>query len=448
MITEGIHLIFNRIFKESSLHFEPILGRVQSTNISDIQKIAPPEDNCQKYLFSAQLEVPHIRGHKSVPIQGLISLQDNKNHKADLVDCSANASLETWELANGIVLSDGYVRLRSMDGKISARISGTIRYIDCADVETGGVLDTEILYDPEDMDRIYLGTLLKDAYLNIGKDIHLSGATIKFELCTKPYEKGNPLPYFIDEMDELLFQYYKPIPLTSMCIKGIGDNPITMSISMSAMPPHIAQTTLSVFPARLRVPFLGKNSYLFISNQASDESFSINIKDEWGAFISSTPHLTLVNSEDPSGPSLVEGGSFFIGRLECIGFSQARLLLASELINATAFPQSKWPQELPVQKITFAVSESGEPQLNLKFNQLAIDGFLISDAQDAKKPLEASLCQNGLSFGKGYSVSFGLPGQSRGILPAFIIDNKCDVWINTDGRKIDLREWIREHCSS
>jgi hypothetical protein len=441
MKNEPIPFLFNRLFGENSVHFDSL----QETGNLDQNNIALQGDTRQKYEFSGKIRVPHKNGSEVVEIKGFIVLNLNEAEKPELVDCLAMASLETWDLADGIVLSDGYVRLTNKEGKITARLSGTIRFFDCTDVETGGVLDTEIVYDPDDRDQIYLGTLLKDAYLNIGKDIQLFGATIKFELCTKPYEKSNPSPSLVDEMDELLFQCYKPIPLASMCITGVGDNPITMSISLSAMASEAAQATLSVFPARLRTAFLGENSYLFISNQSSDEPFTINIKNEWEAHISSTPHLTLVNSEDPSGPSLVTGGSFLTGRLNCIGFTKARLLLASELINAKAFPLSNWPQELPAQKISFSISETGEPRLNLEFNQLSIDGFLISDAQDTRKPLKAALCKKGLSFEKGYSVSRGLPNCPRSILPSFFIDNTCCVWITTEGRKIDLRDWIGEY---
>jgi hypothetical protein len=350
----------------------------------------------------------------------------------------------TWELAEGIVLSCGRVRIVNNAGRITKRISGDLRLLDCEGVETGGFIDTEIIPDPCDPDRMYLGTLVKNAYLNIGKNIRLQGGTIRFELCSTPHMPGKPLPYHIDEMDELLFQTTDPVPLGAMHIVGVGNDPVTLSMSINALTPGNVRAFISLYPASLFIPVFGKNTVVFLTGENKDNVIEMDIKNEWSNILSSSPHLNLVSPLDHEGKSLVEGAFLLIGRLECRGMSCARLSLSSYLNYATAFPQSKWPQKLPYQKITFSISETGEPSLMLKFNPLSIDSFLISSNNGKDELLEAALCDKGLLFNKGYLFSQESSGQPRRRLPPFIIDNACRVLVEAEGEMIEMRDWFSE----
>jgi hypothetical protein len=244
-------------------------------------------------------------------------------------------------------------------------------------------------------------------------------------------------------MDEMLIQCSEPIPLASWHISGIGDKPITMSINVNALTPGRVQTSLSVFPVRLRIPFLGENSYLFIAGQEGGSSFSLDLTEQWGAFISSSPDLYLILPADPGGPSLIEGISFFTGRLDAVGLSQATLSISSELIEATAFPSSKWPQKMPAQKISFSLSATGNVSLFLKLNPLIIDDFSILSNREKEDFLEAELFDKGLKFKKGYRMSQGHPKKLPRELPAFFIDNYCRVWVEAGAGVVDLKTWVK-----
>jgi hypothetical protein len=170
----------------------------------------------------------------------------------------------------------------------------------------------------------------------------------------------------------------------------------------------------------------------------------MDVKNEWSNFISSSPHLHLVDPLDPDGPSLVECTCLLTGRLECKGISHARLSLSSPLDCATAFTRSKWPQELPYQNIAILVSETGVPQLDLAFNPLKIDGFLIYSAEGNDKHLIASLDGNGLAFKGKFLVSHESSSKPPRVLPPFFVDNHCRVWVHAADKKKEIREWMTD----
>jgi len=180
---------------------------------------------------------------------------------------------------------------------------------------------------------------------------------------------------------------------------------------------------------------------VFLTGENSDNIIQMDVKNEWSNILSSSPHLSLVSPLDPGGKPLATGAFLLIGRLECRGVSRARLTLSSHLNYARAFPQSKWPQELPYQKITFSISETGEQSLTLKFNPLSIDGFLIVNDKGKDELLEAALCDKGFRFKKDYLLSKESSGQPPRQLPSFVLDNSCRVLLDVEGETVELSEW-------
>ncbi len=430
MNEKTVHLLLCNLLAECTVHFEQYIDNTINAN------------KIRKYAFQGKIRIPHKKAPQLVRMHGFITAKTDEAGSDTIVDCEGITYLDAWDLAEGLVLINGCIRLLCIEGRIRVKIEGTVRLIDCQDFETGGVLDTEILYDEEDPQRMYLGTLVKDSYLNIGKHFHLQGGTIRFEFCSKPHETDQPLPYHLDEMDELLFQCTDPIPLGAMHIVGIGSDPVTMSININALSPGNVRTSIFLFPARILFSVVGENTMLFLSGDRKDGIIEMNVGGEWSNFISSSPHVHLVNPRDPTGPSLIEGGGLFTGKLDCTGLSLPRLSLSSPLTNAKAFPQSKWPQELPAQKISFSVSEIGKPNFIIKFNPISIDGFLISNAKGKDESLHASLNERGFSFNSGYLVARESSNQAPRKVPAFIIDNKCRVWVEVSGTAIEMRDWF------
>ncbi len=431
MINETIRRLLSAVFEEDSIRCEPV-------------DVSPRDGTGGRYSISGKIRVPHASGRKFIELHAVITLKMDDGHGYPVVDCEGKAILGIWEIAKGIVISDGCIRLVNKNGRVVAQISGALRYSDGGNFETGGTLDAAILCDQDDPDRMYIGTLVKDAWLNIGRDIHLCGATIRFESCTKPPEPGLPLPYGIDEMDEYLFQCTRPVPLSLLFLTGLGEKPVTMSISINALDPYNVRTGLTVYPARLRVPGLGENTILFISGPMADQPFTIDTAGEWSAAISSNPCLHCVSPGEPGGPSLVEGVAFFIGKLEGKGFSSARLSVSSELTNAIAFPQSRWPQQMPDQRISLSVSEEGATRLDLVFNPLLFGDLSISGTAGEERPIHASLRENGLSFGEGCRVTRESPGRQFCALPSFAIDNRAGISIEENGKKVEIGDWLSE----
>jgi hypothetical protein len=447
MSDKNTRIMLEDFFKKRSILLEPsdivFMGEKEIT-LDSMEKI---KGTIQKYAVTGKVRVPHKNGVQSVQMNAVIVLKKEKNSypdKFEIVDCEGETSIGAWDMTESIVLSDTWVRLSYRGGKTAVHISGTLRLSGCEGFETGGDLDTEILTDPKDPDRMFLGTLVKNASLNIGKNIRLQGGTIRFEFCSKPYAPGSPFPYQIDEMDELLFQCTDPVPLGAMYIVGVGSNPVTMSMNIIALSPGNVRAFISLYPARIHVPMFGENTILFLSGEAKENIVEMDVKNEWSAFISSSPRLHLVDPLDPDGPPLVECTCLLTGRLECRGISHARLSLSSPLDCATAFTRSKWPQELPYQNISFLVSETGVPQLDLVFNPLKIDGFLIYSAEGNDKHLIASLDGNGLAFKGKFLVSHEPSGNPPRLMPPFIVDIHCRVWVLAADKKIEIREWMTD----
>jgi hypothetical protein len=435
MNIESIHRLLGDIFKRNTLVVRPT-----SKDASD----APPaeKENAPKYEISGKIRIPHRDGTGEVHLRGTLALDINKTGHPEITELEGSVLLGTWDLAQDILLSDAEVRLVAKNGPAAALISGALRRADCGGPETGGTLNAELLYDPKDPDRMYIGALATEAYLNIGKSFRFHGATIRFELCTKPHGSAKPLPYLIDELDELLIQSDKPFPLASWHVSGIGEQPLTLSIGINALTPGRTRTSLSVYSARLRIPFFGEKSSLFISGDVRENRFVIDLGNTWETFVTSSPHLWLVLPSDPHGPSLIEGISFFTGTLHAHGLSRASLTLSSDLIEATAFPAAAWPQRLPAQRIAFSLSTEGNIDLILKFNPLSIDGFSITSTLGKNVPLESALNERGLLFKKGYFLSRESAEERSLELPAFFIDNYCRVWVEAGEDTIELAQWV------
>jgi hypothetical protein len=430
-----IRAFFNNVFDTENFRAQPLT--------EDSGKV-------HGYAVFGFVNVPHRNGVKSVQMQVKVSVITDETNHPEIIECEGIASLGTWDIADGLVLSRCTVRIINKNGKAASIISGALRVVDCNDIEVGGDLEAEILRDPDDACRMYIGTLVANAFLFIGTkpakpdktNILFQGATIKLELCTKPHDSSKPLPYFIDELNELLFQSEETIPLGSWRISGIGKDPLTMSISINALSPGLVQTNLLVSPARLRIPFLGEDTYLFIAGPNPGGFFPINIRGKWDSFISSTPRISFVASADTNGPMIIEGASFLTGRFKAEGLSRAALSLSSELVDATAFPSGAWPQKMPDQKLSLAFEDTGTPDLVFKFYPLIIDGFRISNGKGKNNILKAALCHRGLLFKKGYSVSHESSPRKSRRLPEFIIDGSCRIWVNSGEKEIELAEWV------
>jgi hypothetical protein len=443
MTIKAVQNLLCNLFNKGPFSIRPLNNDSSQTNPCGPKAFAGGNTGPQKFAVSGKIGVPHRDSPQTVQMEGTIALNLYGAGQLEIVGFEGVTALGTWDLAEGIVLSKTQLRFFNKNGQAAVLLSGALRLADDGAIETGGALNAEIHHSSEDPDRMYIGTLLTEAYLNIGSALHFCGSTIRFELCTKPHENTRPLPYFIDEMDELLIQCSEALPLASWRISCIGEKPLTLSIGVNALKPGFVQTTLSVFPARLRIPFLSENSCLFVADREGDGSFTINIKGEWGSFISASPNFCLISPANPGGPSLIEGASFLTGRLDAKGLSQATISLSSELIKATAFPSSKWPQKLPDQKISFSISDPGDVRLILKFNPLSIDGFLIESQGGNDEPLEGALCKKGLKFKKGYLVSHESSEQHRE-LPALMIDNLCQVWVELKTGLMELEQWFRK----
>ncbi len=362
--------------------------------------------------------------------------------KTESIPGKGQEDLGILELAEGVVISKGKVTVSHNGGVVTKRVSGDLRLLGYEDVEAGGFLDAEIISDPDDRERIYLGTLLKDAYLHIGKNVRLQGGTMRFEYCSKSREPGKPPPYRIDEMDELLFQCTNPLPLGAIRIVGVGNDPVTLSLTVNAPTPENVSAYISLYPASIAVPGFGKNTIVFLAGEQEDSVVEMFLKNPWSNFLSTSPHFHLVAPCDPAGPPLVEGAGLLTGRLECRGLSCTRLTLSSQLNYAAAFPRSNWPQELPSQEIFFSIAEDGEPQLKIIFNPLTIDGYSLYDAGGKNKNLAGSLCDTGFSFKGEFLVS----PESSDIPPrpvsAFVVDNHCRVRVVVGDKKMEIRDWI------
>jgi hypothetical protein len=393
--------------------------------------------------ISINIMLPKKNGPQPILICGTITLQSFEDGAQTVINCSGENKIGCWEIAQGIILSEGIIRLSCHDNNIDIRLLGRIKYVNCPDCEIGGNLDTTILYDPDDPYRIYLGTLIHDAYLIVGTSVSLSGGTIKFELCTKPHDSSKPLPYCIDEMDELLFQCTEPLPVGKMHISGIENNPLTLSLSINALSADATQAFISLYPARILMLVFGENTTLFLSGNSQSNTIDINTNGPWSTFVSSSPHMHLVNKQEPLGPPLFDGVSFFTGSLECTGLTKAYLSLVSDLNTVTAFPQSKWPQELPPQRIAFSVSETGEVILVIKFNPIEIENFVIYSPHGNEETIEAALCDDEFYFKEGYLISQKPSDHSPRTLPQFSIDNNCRLRIHTAAGKLDLWEWMK-----
>jgi hypothetical protein len=355
---------------------------------------------------------------------------------------NGTADVGTLDLGGGIVISEGRLKVDSSAGKKIRRLSGNMRLCESDGFEAGGFLDANIVVHARDPDTWYIGTLVRNSFLNIGPTLRLTGGTIRFEYCSRTHAPGAPLPYAIDEMDELLFQTTDPVALGAFPVVGVGTEPVTVSMTVNALSPENIRACISLFPARIRIPDFGQNTCVFLSGEAAHNAVEIDVRNKWSAFVSTSPYVHLIDHHDPAGPSLIEGSGLFTGKLEGRGVSRASLSISTPLNDARAFPQSEWPQKLPSQNITFSVSESGAAHLDIFFNPLRVDGFLICSAEAEGMDLTGSLTGNVLSFKGEFLVTREGSNTPPRPLAAFAIDKLCRVWIDGAGKKTELQNWF------
>jgi hypothetical protein len=441
MVHKTIHELFNSVFNGNSsleFHEEDLKESFSDPSATD----AVFSDN-SRLLFSGTLRIPHADGLRSVPLQGVIGYKKDENGIPIIAGCEAGTSLGTWHLARGVVLVDGFLRLSCKNSRPEAFLSGKLRVLNCRNAKIGGMLDSRVLYDPSDQDRLHIGTLVSDAYLDIGNDIHLSGATIRFELCSKTHDTAAPPPYCIDEMDEYLFQCTENIGIGAMRLIGSADEPITLSLRIDALRPDDVRTLVTVQPVLLHAPVFGEENDLFASGPHGKNAFMINATGEWICFISSRPYLTLADPSDPSGALLIEGSAFFTGSLSGVGFSSGQLSIAAESFRGTAFRDGKWPQEMPDQRICLTVTESGNARMNFAFYPLVIGHMAMAGIDDKDSLLDAELSEKGLRFKAGCCAVNVIPEGEARTLPVFSIDSRCRVWVDPDNERTEIGEWLK-----
>jgi len=430
---------FKNIMRECS--FRPINDQgANAAVVSCPQEHRNDTGELREFIITGKVAVPRKSSVQWIHLNGRVLVKGDPDDGCSIVDCWGETALADCALADGIDLSAAAVRLAYRDGQAEVRIRGLLRIGTKDDVEAGGRIDARLHYCTDDPRGVCLGTLLQDAYIRFGDSISFNGATVKFELRTRHFGQPIPLPYSIDELDEFLFQSDTPIPVGIMDIRGIPGQPITFSVSASAAATDPVRLCLHVFPARLCVPFFGNETILFIHGDSCDAPFTVDMHGPWKAGISSNVRMQLMA---PAGKPLLQGTAALNGILSSRGWREAQLSIGAQLIHATIFPESPWPQELPDQKISFTVFPDRGAAMNVTMHPLRFGPILIQIPGDSNAPLEATLGLRGFRFsGKISLFSEPFPGELD--INVIEIDNSCRIWISAHGSEAAVAAWLEK----
>ena len=345
---------------------------------------------------SGKLCIPHKNGPAWISLSYSVEGSSVEDGSFVITNCSGEALLEKWNFADDLVLMKGRVYLVSVNNKIWVYLKGLVRYAETGGLSASGMLDSPVIQDPSDLDNVSLFALLTDVTLALNADSVLKGGTAWLALRAKSHDEALLTARPEDTDAERFFQYGKSLSLGSMSLCGIEDQPITLSVKIETGPHGASRLLLTLFPARLRASIFGEETMLFVHGDNYYDPFTIDTKGAWKASVSSNVFLQLKNPSDPTGPDLARGTASLRGTLSCTGLKADALALDSELNHGVAFPQSKWPQPLPYQKIILSVDSRGSASMNLVLQPFQTDAFSILSQAGADAPINASLCPQGL----------------------------------------------------
>ena len=371
---------------------------------------------------SGKICLPHKNGPTWISLSCSVEGSPDEDGLFTIADCSGEVLLETWDLADDLVLMKGRAYLVPINHEIRVHLKGLVQYADSGGLAVSGKLDSPIIQDPLDLENISLFALITDATLALNADSVLKGGTAWLAISAKSRDNALLVPRPEDTEAEYFFQYGKSLSLGSMSLTGIEPQPITLSVKIEAGPLGKSRLLLTLFPARLRTPLLGAEMILFVHEAHYDEPFTIDTTGRWNAFVSSNFSQQLKSPADPMGPDLMRATASLHGTLSCTGLKADALALDSELTNGIAFPESQWPQPLPYQKIRLSVDSRGSASLSLALQPFQTDAFSVISQTGADAPINASLCPQGLRLD---NVEVRGTGGERIHHGSMIVDGLC-----------------------
>jgi hypothetical protein len=217
-----------------------------------------------------------------------------------------------------------------------------------------------------------------------------------------------------------------------MRLHGIGDQPLTFSVSAKA---HDAGTQFAIeqFPAILRTKHLGDATTLFVHGQSYDQPFIIDTAGPWAAWVSSNIHLDLRVPGDHYDRSIVDGTAALSGTLECDGLRAQKLDLQSQLTRGVAFPSGAFPQQLPEQEIRLTIDTGDAASLRLRMNTVITDSLTIASPSGPQHGLDAALCSGGLRLADVLITTRTHPGDVREVRGSCVMDAAGDLTIDGAG---------------
>ena len=404
-------------FDAINQQFAPIMKECKVTVVSH-------KGEALTFSVSGKICLPHKNGPTWISLSCSVEGSQDEDGSFTIANCSGEVLLETWDLADTLVLMKGRAYLVPVNNEIRVHLKGLVQYTDTGGLAVSGKLDSPIIQDPSDPENVSLFALLLDATLALNADSHLSGGTAWLAISAKSRDDALLVPRPEDTEAEYFFQYGKSLSLGSMSLTGIEPQPITLSVKIEAGPHGKSRLLLTLFPARLRTPLLGAEMILFVHEAHYDEPFTIDTTGRWNAFVSSNFSQQLKSPADPMGPDLMRATASLHGTLSCKGLKADALALDSELTNGIAFPESQWPQPLPYQKIILSVDSRGSASMNLVLQPFQTDAFSILSQAGADAPINASLCPQGLRLENVEVRGTGGETIRHG---SMIVDGMC-VW--------------------
>ncbi|MBN1578762.1 MAG: hypothetical protein JW913_19520 [Chitinispirillaceae bacterium] len=392
-------------------------------------KVSSPQPESVQFTLQGNVAVPQAGGVRWISVCGSLTAEAQPDGSYSIIECAAEATISCLEFADGITLTNGRLLLAGCREKTEIHLHGNVRYTSLTDIESGGVLDAQIMYHCDHPACCAFSTLINNAYLTLGPTICLKKGTVRFELFSMPDIKDAFSRQF-NEDNELLFQFEEPVRLQPLSIEGIPGKPITMAVELQPSATTPSSLLLHIFPARLKSEYIGDETVLFLHGKHYDEPFTINTSGAWNAFLSSNVFMHLVAPDDPSGKALLKSAVMLHGTLSGNNLDSATILLHSTAeAQGTAFPESSWPQEVPCQMIELSVLPDGKVDFALKLNApVIIDNRTRLFPANGSKTIRGKLCREGFAFRRELVLaSDESDDMKKRHLTACIINSDCRI---------------------
>ncbi|MBN1983973.1 MAG: hypothetical protein JW795_20760 [Chitinivibrionales bacterium] len=302
------------------------------------------------------------------------------------------------QLAAGVTVVGCILSLRVVEGYLTPCIRAAISFASLPNYAIQGTLFSPIFYSDEENEPYLPPARILDSILNLPGQPPLSDGMICITHSSASEVPHDEFPVSPTEDDMPLFHLQHPLRLGEFLLENSPSRQFGFIVVVEASAVKKPTVNLVFPPSRVRTPIIGDKTVLFIHGEETDHPFAINPEGPWSARISPNIHLHLLPKTGDRNVPLVDDPLGLFGTVTGFGYTITGVQIEAEGAAITLFPESHFPQETPLQKISLTIHENGDGECALRINPITIGAFSIHQQTRPGELLNVHLVPEGFKF--------------------------------------------------